>query len=113
MMEPMDKNLRYRINFLNNGKTYELYARDVYQDELYGFVTIEGLLFGERTQVVVDPSEERLRTEFEGVERFHVPMHALIRIDEVTAVGTPRIHDAGTAGGNVHAFPGLPGKGGS
>lgn len=113
MMEPMDKNLRYRINFLNNGKTYELYARDVYQDELYGFVTIEGLLFGERTQVVVDPSEERLRTEFEGVERFHVPMHALIRIDEVTAVGTPRIQDAGTAGGNVHAFPGLPGKGGS
>lgn len=109
----MEKKTRYRIHFLNNGKTYELFAREVYQDEFYGFVTIEGLLFGERSQVVVDPSEERLRTEFEGVERFHVPMHALIRIDEVTAVGTARIRDASEAGGNVHAFPGLPGKGNS
>jgi hypothetical protein len=107
----MEKKTRYRIHFLNNGKTYELFAREVYQDEFYGFVTIEGLLFGERSQVVVDPSEERLRSEFEGVERFHVPMHALIRIDEVTAVGTARIRDATAAGGNVHAFPGLPGKG--
>lgn len=102
---------RYRVSFLNQGKVYEIFAREVYQDELYGFVTVEGLLFGERSQVVVDPSEERLRTEFEGVERFHVPMHALIRIDEVATVGTPRIRDAGQEGGNVHAFPSLPGRG--
>nr|WP_026296424.1 DUF1820 family protein [Thioalkalivibrio sp. ALgr1] len=102
---------RYRVSFLNQGKVYEIYAREVYQDELYGFVTVEDLLFGERSQVVVDPSEERLRTEFEGVERFHVPMQALIRIDEVAAVGTPRIRDASQDSGNVHAFPSLPSRG--
>ncbi len=112
MMKGMNtSNTRYRVSFLNHGKVYEIYAREVYQDDLYGFVTVEGLLFGERSQVVVDPSEERLRTEFEGVERFHVPMHALIRIDEVAAVGTPRIRDGGGDAGNVHAFPVLPGRG--
>lgn len=97
---------RYRVTFINQGKVYEIFAREVYQDHLYGFVTVEGLLFGERTQVVVDPSEERLRHEFEGVQRFHLPLHALVRIDEVERVGTARIRDM-SPGGNVHVFPGM------
>jgi hypothetical protein len=37
----------------------------------------------------VDPSEERLRHEFEGVQRFHVPLHSVIRIDEVEHTAVP------------------------
>lgn len=106
----MSTKTRYRISFVNLGRVYEVFARAVHQDGLYGFATVEGLLFGERSQVVVDPSEERLRSEFEGVERFHIPLHALIRIDEVATVRTARIRDAGPFSGNVHAFPGLPGN---
>jgi hypothetical protein len=108
----MNDKTRFRVHFINQGKVYELFARDVYQEQLYGFVTIEGLLFGERSQVVVDPGEERLRHEFEGVQRFHVPLHAVIRVDEVAEVGTARIRDM-TPGGNVHVLPGVlpPGSG--
>ena len=102
----MTDETRFRVTFINQGKVYEIFAREVYQDQLYGFVTVEELLFGERSRVVVDPSEERLRHEFEGVQRFHVPLHAVIRIDEVEQVGTARIRDM-TGGGNVHVFPGV------
>ena len=30
----------YRILFQNNGQVYEVYARNIYQSELYGFVEI-------------------------------------------------------------------------
>lgn len=103
----MSEKTRFHVHFLNQGKVYEIFARAVYQEQLYGFVTVEGLLFGERSQVVVDPSEERLRTEFEGVQRFHIPLQAVIRIDEVQEVGTARIRDM-TAGSNVHMLPGVP-----
>jgi hypothetical protein len=48
---------------------YEIYARRVSHGAIFGFVEVEGLLFGERSSVVVDPAEERLQAEFAGVER--------------------------------------------
>ena len=59
--------------------------------DLYGFVVIERILFGEKSQVVVDPSEERLKTEFESTVRTFVPMHAVLRIDEVEKAGAGEI----------------------
>jgi len=103
---------RYRITFINQGKVYEIFARAVYQEHLYGFITVEDLVFGERSQVVVDPSEEKLRDEFAGVRRFHVPLHSVIRIDEVADFGSARIRDM-SGGSNVHVFPGLLPPGGS
>ena len=52
----------YRVIFQSQGQVYELYARDIYQSELYGFIEIEGYVFGKRTQVVVDPAEESCKT---------------------------------------------------
>ncbi len=95
----------YRVSFFNQGQVYEVYARQVSQGGLYGFVEIEDLVFGEKTQIVVDPSEERLQQEFEGVKRFYVPMHAVVRIDEVEKRGTSRITPPPGEGGNVAAFP--------
>ncbi len=81
----------YRISFINQGKVYELYAKKVYQGDLYGFVEVEGLIFGENTSVVIDPSEEKLKAEFSGVERTIVPMHSVIRIDQVKKQGQSKI----------------------
>jgi hypothetical protein len=44
--------------FVNQGKVYEVYARKVSQGRLFGFIEVEELVFGERTTVVLDPSEE-------------------------------------------------------
>ncbi len=92
----------YRIAFHNQGKVYEVYARNVSHGGMPGFVEVEKLLFGEKSALVVDPTEEKLKTEFANVERFYVPLHAVIRIDEVSKQGPSRI----TAGGDkVLPFP--------
>ena len=92
----------FRINFINQGEVYEVYARHVSQGGLFGFVEIEEIVFGERSQLLIDSSEERLKTEFEGVRRTYVPLHSVIRIDEVEKAGRGRI----TSGdGKVATFP--------
>ena len=103
-VEAMASQRLYKVTFLNQGQVYEIYARHVNQGGLLGFVEIEGLVFGEKTTVVVDPSEERLQREFEGVKRFYVPMHSVVRIDEVEKKGQSRITEV-EKGGNVAAFP--------
>ena len=81
----------YRITFLNRGEVYEIYARQVGQGGLFGFVEVEELIFGERTKLLIDSSEERLKTEFEGVQRTYIPLHSVVRIDEVEKAGRGRI----------------------
>lgn len=95
----------YRVSFLQQGQIYEIFAEGVSQGALLGFVEIEGLLFGERSQVVVDPSEERIKTEFEGVSRFYVPLHSVLRIDQVEKRGSSTIREAGGGEANVTHFP--------
>ncbi|MET1254185.1 DUF1820 family protein [Aliikangiella maris] len=99
----MSKAPVYRVVFINNGKTYEIYASNVSQGALYGFVEIRGMLFDERTSLVVDPGEEKLKAEFEGVMATHVPVHAIIRIDQVEKRGVAKIGDA--KGNVVTPFP--------
>jgi len=92
----------YKIVFFSQGQVYEVYAKHVGQGNLFGFIEVEQLTFGERTQVVVDPSEERLKDEFSGVKRTYIPMHAIIRIDEVEKEGVGKISEAS---GKVAQFP--------
>src|SRR5690606_9600809 len=101
----------FRVAFVNHGKVYEVYARKVGQGAMLGFVDVEGLVFGARSSVVIDPSEEKLIAEFAGVKRFHIPLHSVIRIDEVEKHGPARI--VPFEGGAVTPFPGTlttPGK---
>lgn len=93
----------FRVLFLNQGQVYELYARAIFQSDLYGFVEIEDYVFGSRSQLVVDPTEDRLRNEFEGVQRSFIPLHTIIRIDEVEKEGVAKITDS--KGSNVTPFP--------
>jgi len=93
----------YKVVFANQGKIYEIYARKVGHGALFGFVEVEELIFGERSAVVVDPSEERIKGEFEGVKRTYLPLHSVLRIDEVRKTGVSKISAA--EGSNVTQFP--------
>jgi hypothetical protein len=99
------KNQIYKVIFFNQGKVYEVYAKNVSQGGLFGFVEVDGLLFGEKTTVVVDPSEEALQMEFAGVERTYIPLHSVIRIDQVEKRGASRIHQVQEAGAKVAPWP--------
>ncbi|BCX81466.1 hypothetical protein MIT9_P1044 [Methylomarinovum caldicuralii] len=87
----MPSHTLFRVSFVNQNQIYEVYARRVYQADLYGFVVVEEFVFGESSAIVVDPSEEKLKAEFENVQRSFIPMHAVIRIDEVERRGTAKI----------------------
>jgi hypothetical protein len=94
----------YKVTFLNQGKVYEIYARHVNQTgALFGFVEVGEIVFDARKSVVVDPSEERLRIEFAGVKKTYLPMHYVLRIDEVEKQGIGKVTTA--EGGNVTQFP--------
>lgn len=101
----------FRISFYNRGDIYELYARNVRHSDLYAFVDVEGIMFGERSAIVIDPSEERLKTEFQGVRRTSIPLQSIIRIDEVEREGSNRIIEGGGRPGTVMPFPAPPGTG--
>ena len=103
----------FKVVFMNQGQIYEIYARNVGHGSLFGFVEIEELVFGERSSVVLDPSEEKIKSEFKGVKRTYLPMHSIVRIDEVEKQGVSKISKV--EGGNVAQFPMpvyTPGEGG-
>ncbi|MCW8908708.1 MAG: DUF1820 family protein [Sedimenticola sp.] len=95
----------FRIQFVNQGKIYQLFAETVVQADVYGFVEIRNLIFGENTGLVVDPAEERLKSEFSGVSRTLVPMHSVVRIDEVEKRGQSKILEL-DENANITPFPG-------
>jgi hypothetical protein len=88
MAEPV-----YKVIFHNQDQVYEVYAKHVYQSDMYGFIEIEEFVFGERSKTIIDPGEERLKNEFTAVTRSYIPMHALIRIDEVEKEGVGKISE--------------------
>jgi hypothetical protein len=93
----------FKVIFANQGKVYEIYARKVSHGSMLGFVEVEELVFGERSAVVVDPAEEKIKGEFEGVKRTYLPMHSVLRIDEVRKQGVSKI--SALEGSNVAQFP--------
>lgn len=56
-----------------------------------------------RSTLVVDPSEEVLQREFEGVERTFIPLHSIVRVDQVAKRGSAAIHTP--TGDKVVAMP--------
>ena len=99
----------YKVQFQNHGQIYELYAREVSQSDLYTFVEVADIIFGEKSKLLVDPSEERMKAEFAQVNRTFIPLHNVIRIDEVEKEGPSKIiqREEG-ASSNVSSFPASP-----
>lgn len=96
----------YKVIFQNGTQVFEVFARQIYQSDMWGFIEIEELLFGERSQLLVDPAEEKLKTEFAGVKRSYIPLQSVIRIDEVEKEGAAKVSDTPTGqSGTVTNFP--------
>ena len=102
----MSSQTMYKVIFHNGGQVYEVFARQIYQSDMWGFVEVEELVFGERSQILVDPGEEKLKNEFSGVKRSYIPLQSIVRIDEVDKEGAARISEGG--GGKIAPFPVTP-----
>lgn len=101
----MSKETLYRVTFANQEAVYEIYARYVRESEIFGFLEVEEVVFGENTSLVVDPSEERLKLEFNNVKRTYIPMHSVFRIDEVSKQGVAKVRDKSKDESKVSMFP--------
>lgn len=95
----------YKVIFLNQGQVYEVFCSAIYQSEMYGFIEIEEFVFGERSGLLIDPAEEKLKTEFAGVKRSYIPMHAIVRIDEVEKEGPAKITEVKGGSDKIAQFP--------
>ncbi|HEY7773436.1 MAG TPA: DUF1820 family protein [Marinagarivorans sp.] len=102
----MASNPIYKVVFYNQNQVFEVFARAIFQSEMYGFIEVEEFVFGERSQLVVDPSEEKLKSEFAGVTRSYIPAHSIIRIDEVESEGKVKVIELKPGEkSNMVAFP--------
>lgn len=95
----------YKVIFLNQGQVYEVFCSAIYQSEMYGFIEIEEFVFGERSGLLIDPAEEKLKTEFAGVKRSYIPMHSIVRIDEVEKEGPAKISEIKGGSDKIAQFP--------
>lgn len=107
MTERDAKSYIYRISFYNQELVYEIYAKSISESEIFGFLEIQEVVFGSHSAVVVDPSEERLKREFDGVTLSMIPLHSVIRIDQVAHEGIAKIRESRN-GNTVTLFPSKP-----
>lgn len=95
----------YKVIFQNGSQVFEVFARQIYQSDMWGFIEVEEFVFGERSQILVDPGEEKLKSEFSGVRRSYIPMQAILRIDEVDKEGSAKVSEVSGSESNIAAFP--------
>lgn len=81
----------YRIQFISSGERYELYVRELVSSQVFGFVEIADFVWDKHTELVLDPSHEKLKDEFSKVKRTYIPMHNVLRIDLVEKQGSAKI----------------------
>jgi hypothetical protein len=102
-MDMADKKL-YKIIFLNNGKVYELFSEGVTSSGLWGFIEVSDLVFDTAEGLVVDPTEEKMREEFNDARVLHLPIQSVLRVEEVEQRGQCLIRDR-ESGEKVTPFP--------
>jgi hypothetical protein len=80
----MSKEPLYKVVFVQRDEVLELYARYITEDSLVGFVEVEELVFSDPdTELVINPNLEKLKLVFQGVQRTYLPLHTILRIDEI------------------------------
>ena len=47
------------------GEVYEVFAKQIFQSDMYGFIEVENYIFNKDKQLVVDPSSEKLKMNFQ------------------------------------------------
>lgn len=98
----------FKIQFRNQDQLVELYAHGVNQSSMMAFVEVSDLIFDTKTDVLIDPTEEKLKAEFGDVKCTYIPIHSIIRIDEVKKLGSNKIRplkEQEKFGSTVSPFP--------
>jgi hypothetical protein len=101
-----EQDFLYKVVFTQGEKVYEVYAKYISEETLMGFIEVDELIFSDANSIVLDTSEEKLRLEFKDVKRSYIPMHTILRIDEVRQQGAAKIKDKEGKSSNVSHISG-------
>lgn len=106
----MTTQVRYKVIFSQNDAIYEIFAKEISESDMFGFLEVEELVFDETSSIIIDPTTDKLKKEFANVKRTIIPMYAILRIDEVAKEGVAVKHEDVNIKprSNVHKFPRLP-----
>ena len=76
----------YKVVFKQDDKHCELYAKYICEESLMGFLEVESLIFSSNNPgIIVDVQQEELKQQYKGVKRTYIPIHTVIRVDEIKA----------------------------
>jgi len=106
---PKQNKAVFRIQFQHHDQLIELYAGAVSQSSMMAFIEISELIFDQKTELLIDPAEEKIKAEFGDVKSTYIPIHSIVRIDEVIKAGSNKIRPLekqAFASGRVSPFPG-------
>ncbi len=82
----MDSKKLYRVRFQDQSerKTVEVVVESVDASEFMGLVVLEKFVFSDQKKLIIMPEEDEARQRFCKTDRFHVPYHSIIYIEEFT-----------------------------
>lgn len=72
----------FKIIYTQRDVVHEIYAEQVSESDMYGFIVVEDLFYDEQLELLPETAEEKPRFA-EEVQRTYIPIHAVIRIDEI------------------------------
>lgn len=80
----MNKSIYKIIFYDEEHKTVTLYAENVYQSDILGFITVEKLIFNKPSDVIVTPEHDKICKMFKNTTKALISINLVIRIEEVT-----------------------------
>lgn len=100
----------FRVMFTQRDQLCELYAKQLAESDMYGFIVIEELVLPPLLPSQKEAGETRQPNEFEDVIRTYLPVHSIVRIDEVEKVDETLPLNPIVGQSNIHLFPQQPSK---
>ncbi|MBY0544044.1 MAG: DUF1820 family protein [Gammaproteobacteria bacterium] len=98
----------FRISFISRDRAdevSEIYARQVSESDMYGFIVVEEIVFEESSTILLNPTEEKIKREFENVMRTYIPIPSIVRIDEVEREVLTTHTSTESHSNNIVSFP--------
>jgi hypothetical protein len=100
----MSTQLVYRVTFTENNTIKKIFSKFISEDNLESFIELDDLIFD---SVLNDTAchQEVLKSEFKGVQRLYLPLHTILRIDEIHLDSKGQLKISDSAKSNVSPFP--------
>ena len=98
MTEPL-----YKVKFIQQEVVVELIAKYISEESLMGFIEIEDIIFPGSGEPFA--TDEKYREEFFGIERCYLPLHTLLRIDELSTATEKVVGEVKYKKNNVRRIP--------